>query len=59
MTRRISVGVSLGLAKVVDHYPLPDDWDSLTDEEKDDVLDDYVKAHMQQHVDSWADVEED
>lgn len=56
MARVIRCGVALGQCKNEYDYPLPDNWDQLTNEEREDILDDYEKIHVWNTINSWAKV---
>lgn len=54
----IRCGVSLGLTRVEEDYPLPDGWNEMTEKEKETMLDDWAEAMILNHVDSWAKIVE-
>jgi len=61
MALKIKVQVSTGWAngEHTDYWDLPDDWKGLSQEEKDQVLNDYAEEYLYEKCDSYAEVVEE
>lgn len=52
--RRIITYVALGMTKHEDSEPLPDGWDEMSEEDRQEYLDDAAETTLQNHIDFGA-----
>ena len=48
----------MGGLKDEDTQPLPDDWDTMTEEEREQWADEVLDVHVSNNVNAWWNVEE-
>jgi len=59
MAKVLKIGVEMGGLKDEDTQPLPDDWDTMTEEEREKWADEVLDVHVSNNVNAWWNVEED
>jgi hypothetical protein len=58
MAKVLKLGVEMGGLKDEDTQPLPDDWDTMTEEEREQWADEVLDVHVSNNVNAWWNVEE-
>ena len=59
MAKVLKFGVEMGGLKDEDTQPLPDDWDTMTEEEREQWADEVLDVHVSNNVNAWWNVEDD
>lgn len=59
MAKVLKIGVSMGMTSDEDTVPLPDDWDEMTEDERNRWADDVLDVHVSNNVNAWWNVEEE
>lgn len=59
MAKVLKIGVEMGGLKDEDTQPLPDDWDTMTEEEREQWADEVLEVHVSNNVNAWWNVEDD
>lgn len=58
MAKVLKIGVEMGGLKDEDTQPLPDDWDTMTEEEREQWADEVLDVHVSNNVNAWWNIEE-
>ncbi len=58
MAKRLEVGVSVGSCQNRDYIDLPDDWEEMSQEDRDEFIRQSVNTHIENHVDAWGTIVE-
>ena len=59
MAKVLKIGVEMGGLKDEDTQPLPDDWDEMTEDEREKWADEVLDVHVANNVNAWWNVVED
>lgn len=59
MAKVLKIGVAMGTLSDEDTVPLPDDWDAMSEKERDAWADDVLDVHVSNNINAWWNVEEE
>jgi hypothetical protein len=59
MAKVLKIGVAMGTMSDEDSVPLPDDWDSMTEKEREAWADDVLDVHVSNNINAWWNVEDE
>jgi hypothetical protein len=59
MAKVLKIGVAMGGLSDEDTQPLPDDWDTMTEEEQTAWADEVLDVHVSNNVNAWWNVEDE
>lgn len=58
MAKVLKIGVEMGGLKDEATQPLPDDWDEMTEDEREKWADEVLDVHVSNNVNAWWNVED-
>lgn len=59
MAKVLKIGVEMGGLKDEDTQPLPNDWDTMTEEEREEWADEVLDVHVSNNVNAWWNIEDE
>lgn len=59
MAKVLKIGVEMGGLKDEDTQPLPGDWDTMTEEEREQWADEVLDVHVSNNVNAWWNIEDE